>query len=207
MKRHINVAAAPSNDNNASLCCLITPSIPTSDDIGIPGAQPKIKKIIFRTVSCDQGWGGEPADRGTYNGSFTWFEAAIFPPTRSEAMPSDLVRLDRTVQQPAEIPGRGYHHRLEVVNIAHPDRPSRWRIQTNVCASSHPKEHTVIWEADARREGEDHDSQAVSEGSGDGAGFINSLTPGDRVAVIARAIYPMWVNKLQHIEVFIYYTI
>lgn len=32
------------------------------------------RKIVFTLKSHDQGWGGTAQDRGTYNGSFTWFD-------------------------------------------------------------------------------------------------------------------------------------
>jgi len=35
------------------------------------------KKIVFTLQSHDQGWGGNSADRGTYNGSMTWFDVGL----------------------------------------------------------------------------------------------------------------------------------
>ncbi|KAH8589721.1 hypothetical protein B0O99DRAFT_636447 [Bisporella sp. PMI_857] len=35
------------------------------------------RKIVFRLKSYDQGWGGNPDDRGTYRGSMTWFDVGI----------------------------------------------------------------------------------------------------------------------------------
>jgi hypothetical protein len=32
------------------------------------------RKIVFTTKSHDQGWSSDMANRGTYNGSYTWFE-------------------------------------------------------------------------------------------------------------------------------------
>jgi len=32
------------------------------------------RKLVFHIKSHDQGWGGEREDRGTYSGSFTWFD-------------------------------------------------------------------------------------------------------------------------------------
>ncbi|KAK6501994.1 hypothetical protein TWF481_009812 [Arthrobotrys musiformis] len=37
-----------------------------------------VQKIIFRTTSHDQGWGGETGCRGTYNGVFSWLSAEIW---------------------------------------------------------------------------------------------------------------------------------
>lgn len=32
------------------------------------------RKIVFRLSSHDQGWGGDRSHKGTYRGSFTWFD-------------------------------------------------------------------------------------------------------------------------------------
>lgn len=44
-----------------------------AEEIHIRGEHP-CRKIEFRIVSHDQGWGGGSSDRGTYRGSFTWFD-------------------------------------------------------------------------------------------------------------------------------------
>lgn len=36
-----------------------------------------VRKIVFNIKSHDQGWGGNYAHKGTFNGSFTWFDAGI----------------------------------------------------------------------------------------------------------------------------------
>ncbi len=33
------------------------------------------RKIVFKIKSHDQGWGGNREHKGTYKGSYTWFEA------------------------------------------------------------------------------------------------------------------------------------
>ena len=35
------------------------------------------RRIVFTIRSHDQGWGGDPGDAGTYNGSWTWFEVGL----------------------------------------------------------------------------------------------------------------------------------
>lgn len=36
-----------------------------------------VRKIVFKLRSKDQGWGGGHGDRGTYRGSWSWFEAGL----------------------------------------------------------------------------------------------------------------------------------
>ncbi len=44
-----------------------------TEETQIRGEYP-CRKLVFRLVSHDQGWGGGSSDRGTYKGSFTWFD-------------------------------------------------------------------------------------------------------------------------------------
>ncbi|KAI0066558.1 hypothetical protein BV25DRAFT_1912617 [Artomyces pyxidatus] len=39
-----------------------------------------VRKIIFRFVSRDQGWSGQPHDYLTYHGAHSWFEARVESP-------------------------------------------------------------------------------------------------------------------------------
>lgn len=57
-------------NNNASECLYLEVEI--TADI----AQP-VEKIVFKTVSHDQGWSDYHQDHGTYSQSYTWFEADI----------------------------------------------------------------------------------------------------------------------------------
>ena len=49
---------------------------PVPDQIG-PSS---IRKVVFTVTSHDQGWSSYPQFHGTYEGSWTWFEAVIFEP-------------------------------------------------------------------------------------------------------------------------------
>jgi hypothetical protein len=45
------------------------------DDSASRGAT--CRKIVFTIRSRDQGWGGSAADKGTYRGSYTWFDVGL----------------------------------------------------------------------------------------------------------------------------------
>ncbi|KAJ7234765.1 hypothetical protein B0H12DRAFT_1258577 [Mycena haematopus] len=68
------------NNNNASFCCLVTPPFPVPEALGGPSARLHVKLVEFDVLSNDQGWCDHPQDKGTYNGSYTWLEAAILRP-------------------------------------------------------------------------------------------------------------------------------
>lgn len=42
-----------------------------------PKGEYPCRKIVFTLKSHDQGWGGSYADKGTYRGSFTWFDVGL----------------------------------------------------------------------------------------------------------------------------------
>ncbi|KAJ6606884.1 hypothetical protein B0H10DRAFT_2070560 [Mycena sp. CBHHK59/15] len=198
---HVDVSASASPGNNAFLCYLVTPPIPTVEDLESPDVAPRVKMVRFTTLSCDQGWGGLEPDRNTYNGSWTWFEAAIFRPTQPGAAQSERVWLRHALEGPVEFPRIGYRSGIEVKNLV--DGESHWQVQRNVTASNLLKEHTVVWVADDLAA----EPELVNNGSGDGAGFVNLLSPGDSIAVIARAQYPGWVNRVRQVDVLVYYAV
>jgi hypothetical protein len=36
-----------------------------------------VRKVVFTIRSKDQGWGGDPGSRHTYDGAWSWFEAGL----------------------------------------------------------------------------------------------------------------------------------
>jgi hypothetical protein len=55
--------------------------------------RPSVRSVIFKTVSHDQGWSWEKANHGTYNGSWTWFEAGLLIPQVSHPVLQDCRRI------------------------------------------------------------------------------------------------------------------
>ena len=58
-----SVAAMSFPHHIASYCYFISPKIPETS--GLDGSQFKVKRILFRICSRDQGWGGDPGLEGT----------------------------------------------------------------------------------------------------------------------------------------------
>jgi hypothetical protein len=46
-------------------------------DYPTPLLKQPVRKVVFTIKSKDQGWGGQREHRGTYDGSWTWFEAGL----------------------------------------------------------------------------------------------------------------------------------
>ncbi|KAJ6474768.1 hypothetical protein C8R45DRAFT_1010564 [Mycena sanguinolenta] len=84
-------------------------------------------------------------------------------------------------------------------NPAGPNGCKSWEIQRNFCASGEWRRHVVVWD--------EVGEMLKGTGAGSGDGFIPSLAPGDRIAVIARALCPGRVNWVQSAEVSLYYRL
>ncbi|EDR04268.1 uncharacterized protein LACBIDRAFT_330767 [Laccaria bicolor S238N-H82] len=185
----------------------------------LPKAIRKVKKVVFRIWSHDQGWGAEPNEPHltgpkilliivqygsltpvftAYEGSFTWFEAAICP--SEELKPGrPLWEIEYPVSADVADP----------LTLA-PRKAGEWKIwhlQSNVRASPYEALHEIVWTD------RDDDSQPATSwnlkktGSGAGTGFVRSIQPRDVIAVVARARFPGWANYVRRVEVEMFYTI
>lgn len=180
------------------------------------------RKIVFYFRSNDQGWGGNPADRGTYNGSWTWFDAGLerfeapgpghssggdsSSSSEKEKGPEIPVAALRPLWPPVMEDEDGppfYHHEL---------LPSRdHKIQCNKTATRQVQDHRVEWrylddidpESEAAKE-----LDAVGRGKGTGSGeFVRNLRFGDVVTVWGRARFGGWENRVQKAEVKAYWAV
>ncbi|KAK0487983.1 hypothetical protein EDD18DRAFT_1359927 [Armillaria luteobubalina] len=177
----------------AEWCYLVSPPIP--QDV-------KVRSVKFVIESCDQGIGGEPEHRGTYEGSWTWFETAIIrgdPWWLSEAlrMPVDLYR--EGLELPDDV-----HNAARATEVrSHEEDDSRWHVGVNVTAQGVYKEHTIVWP----RVDEGIKQQSMKGLVGLSHEFVRLLESGDRVALVAMAMFPGWVNRVKRASIDVYYTI
>ncbi|KAJ6516901.1 hypothetical protein C8R47DRAFT_1088595 [Mycena vitilis] len=194
----VTVHASTNSYHNASSRCLISPAFPTSEALGGSAARLRVKLVEIGILSHDQGWFGSPHIQGTYIGSNTWFEAAILrpgaiPKSQLEGWRGWSLALGCT----RFLPERPLY---EVTNSA--EKSGRWRVQTNQCGSMAPKYHTISWRTD-----ESDPTEVEKSGSGAGAGFLEALTAGDTIAIVARAMYPGWINHVRLVEIAAYYAV
>ncbi|KAF8992156.1 hypothetical protein BDQ17DRAFT_1254220 [Cyathus striatus] len=181
-KAEVIVKASDNPNNSADECYLLSAPIPKTmrDGEVIPT---KVKMVKFTTRSCDQGGGGSALARGmllgTYNPSWTWFEAGIIRPVLSD-----------TTYVRGEI-------------MLPPGIPKRWEVQRNVHASRSRRLHEVIWTPGTLHK----ENPPTVDGKGAGAGFIESLRPGDCICIMARALYPGWENHVASASIEILYQI
>ncbi|KAK0475766.1 hypothetical protein IW261DRAFT_1340283 [Armillaria novae-zelandiae] len=191
----------------AEWCYFVSPPIPQDA---------KVRSVKFVIESCDQGSGAPRyaccfsyhffeshnyPSTGTYEGSWTWFEAAIIrgdPWWISEVlrMPVDLYR--EGLELPDDV--RSAAQATEVRSHEEED-DSRWHVGVNVTAQGVYKEHTIVWP----RTDEGIKQRSMKGLVGLSHEFVRLLKPGDRVALMAMAMFPGWVNKVKRASIDVYY--
>jgi len=186
--RKADVVAPSVGGSEATWLYLMSPPIPEPD-----GKHRKIRRVIFQTESRDQGWVNDPQIRGTYNDSWSWFEAMIFRASSSSC------RLD-----PINL-GVNYSSSDLKQLFPLPD-PNGWLVQHNVVASNEPRSHTVIW-TEFEDEAAHHNPSSLKGREGLGHELVRSLEPGDRVMLIAKARFPGWANHVSSGSIEIYYSL
>ncbi|KAH7925672.1 hypothetical protein BV22DRAFT_1033714 [Leucogyrophana mollusca] len=161
-----------------------------------PRGEHPARKIVFDLWSKDQGWSNEIANRGTYNGSWTWFDADI------ETLKSDPFRDSKSaVSWPehllfkeSDAPELAGSFEFDRRQTGHPLLPPPTHLQRNVHAKNKIHHHTVTWHyRDTIAEGSPAALAAEERGQGwkslDG-NFIRSLKAGDCITLWMRARFP-----------------
>ncbi|KAK3362590.1 hypothetical protein B0T25DRAFT_524686 [Lasiosphaeria hispida] len=186
----------------------------------VPTLAHPCRKIVFTIKSRDQGWGGERQHHGTYNGSWTWFEAGLERWSRSEnyneAEP-DPSSVARPSLNPADLspvyPIVEFDSDSNQNSLRHTTLPSEeHKIQCNVTALRELKEHRVVW-CYTNEDDETNEAAAVAlaekgrgRATGDGK-FVRDLRLGDVVTVWGMARFPAWVNYVRSVKIDVYWAV
>ncbi|KAG0700856.1 hypothetical protein DFH29DRAFT_807023, partial [Suillus ampliporus] len=174
---------------------------PTESNWVAPTRAKPFRKIEFQLWSHGRGWLSEHCSRrGTYEGSYTWFDASV-------------ERLDRYFIS------HGKHrvalfialHCSRCTDAGHPFLPSPTTLQKNIVASNQPTHHIVTWtDLDNVKEGSPEAIAAESRGQGwksyDGS-FIRDLQVGDCITLWTRAHFPGWIMKGVKAKITVYWAV
>ncbi|RDL41635.1 uncharacterized protein BP5553_01614 [Venustampulla echinocandica] len=182
------------------------------------------RKIVFTIRSRDQGWGGSSADRGSYRGSFTWFDVGLermiayregttaddkeYDSTPSSTCESPIVCSTYTVL-PAAAPAPNPDDPPNASD--HPLLPGPMCIQKNVTADQTAKEHRIVWSVDDNINPESPEADEL-ENRGRGRAtatgeFVRNLKLGDSVTVWQKARFHGWANFLEYLKVEVYWAV
>ncbi|KAI9046928.1 hypothetical protein LZ554_009005 [Drepanopeziza brunnea f. sp. 'monogermtubi'] len=188
------------------------------------------RKIVFTIVSHDQGWGGSSADRGTYKGSYTWFDVgketihtfedtSVVNRMSRDAFPVLLPRHGAPVEFEGNVPlACTVETTVPTVNSSSPDRfehplmPTMKSLQKNLTATRQSQEHKITWSFQDNIvnpdsvAGTDLESQGRGSETANGA-FVKDMKVGDMVTVWAKARFPGWVNIVESVKIDVYYAV
>lgn len=176
------------------------------------------RRIIFTIQSHDQGWGGDLGDRGTYRGSWTWFEAGLerwcktSPAEQAQQPERPSLRVEDLCTVLPEVdwdPSANAHvFKQELLPR------ENLKIQANQTATRDTQVHRVVWsytdDIDPNRDTEAAEQQLKQKGRGSATGngkFVRDLKLGDVVTVWGMARFPQWVNHVESIKVDVYYAV
>ncbi|KAK7962459.1 uncharacterized protein PG986_003284 [Apiospora aurea] len=186
-----------------------------------------VRKIVFNIRSSDQGWGGNHSDHGTYRHSWTWFDAGLerfdAEAQCEENCPSYSAEQDKGKDSricscavrpiwPAVASNEGnegavnpprYHHGIHST--------ADHKIQANKVAAHGMQNHHIEWRWDddvdpSSSAAEDLEKRGRGKATGNGE-FVRSLKLGDIVTVWGRARFPGWQNRVEKVEVKVYWAI
>ena len=145
-----------------------------------------IRRIRFTTISRDQGWSSYHNSYGTYENSWTWFEAGIRGLDRTNHADLDTITHG--------IPVSCQHRNgmdPEHIAMCQPQascyKYGPKRIVTNVHAGQDFKKHVVIWNMD-------HGDEGVRA-------MMRELKGGCRIEVAALARFPGWCNYVEKVKI------
>ncbi|KAJ2933022.1 hypothetical protein H1R20_g4075, partial [Candolleomyces eurysporus] len=194
----------------ANYCFYITPSLPSPTE----GILFKVKKIVFRLWSHDQGWTTDTTGPEPYSGAKTWFQAAIIRGLGGgEIDRPDTVarRIQGSSTQSTSASASAENAALVgAFQVPNPSRSGSkvWHLQRNARAWWEETLHEITWTDQDDPEKKDDVKQFLDEtGTGLGYGFVRQLAPGDRIAIYARARDRCWVNYVRAVEIRVYYSI
>ncbi|KAI0008202.1 hypothetical protein F4779DRAFT_588288 [Xylariaceae sp. FL0662B] len=177
------------------------------------------RKVVFDTVSRDQGWSSHHEDYGTYRRSYTWFDAGlerfdmnnkcaeICPDRNNPNASDDATGIPTCAIRPLWPPvvdgGGRYDHKL----LPDPEHT----IQRNKHAEKSLQHHRVEWawtdDIDPKSSAaEDLDTIGRGPATGNGE-FVRNLKYGDMVTVWGRARFGAWSNNIERVEVKVYWAL
>ncbi|CZS91734.1 uncharacterized protein RAG0_02257 [Rhynchosporium agropyri] len=184
------------------------------------------RKIVFTIISHDQGWGGASEHKGTFKGSFTWFDVGkekIHLSTVSDtipgtdAFPTLLLEYGSTSRRE----NRPLACTVETISPkVHPNSPNRFEhpllptldcLQKNRTSKKKAEEYKIVWSC---HDGIDPDSLGGKALEEQGRGrntangqFVRDMRVGDIVTVWGKARFPGWVNMIEKVQIDVYWAV
>ncbi|KAL7906530.1 hypothetical protein GGI35DRAFT_458348 [Trichoderma velutinum] len=169
------------------------------------------RKIVFKFRSQDQGYVSSPEEGDNpYSGSWTWFDVGLERFDADSAVDGSELSVNslRPVQPPIRQTSTdpvGYNYTHELLHSP------EWEIQRNQTALRKWQDHVITWSytddipADSERS-KALEAQGRGRGTGDGK-FVRQLQVGDVITVWGKARFPGWANRIESVQIDVYWAV
>jgi hypothetical protein len=200
----------------------------------LPRGDYPFRKVVFTIKSKDQGWVDRRGIRGTYEGSYTWFDVGL----------EQIQAIDKKLCTPKiQIPG-GFVEKFQLESgvgsskgptsiycdlhtieprvlgglgeeksyiYYRPLEPTDDRLQSNRTGTRDLKEHIITWAYDDcidpfSSEGDQLEEEGRGRNTGNG-NFVRNLQVGDIITIWARARFPGWTIEVKEVKVEVYWAV
>lgn len=195
------------------------------------------RKVEFTIRSHDQGFGGGPGTRGTYNGSYTWFDAYVIPrpgcadPSRPDPQPqkdwkeTERRGRDREKSNDGDRSSSGNESPEQPDDDDNDDdseesRYSRhnyflftaYSLQRNKVAQGKTQTHTITWHHLDSIDPDSAEAEEIQNSSGRGGATLDGravrrMNVGDEISVWGRARFPGWSNRVEGMSIRVFWAV
>ncbi|KAK6537884.1 hypothetical protein TWF694_010782 [Orbilia ellipsospora] len=201
------------------------------------GRQGRVRKLVFKISSKDQGWSSYGRDHGTYRGAWSWLEVELWRggekpkprPKTGPAMLAEDVEADAGGEEKneeeeevkEESEDSDEEERLEAEMNNGKYEVGSWLLQRNKHAVWDHTHHEVVWdwkedELEDENDMKWEDDTLKEDGGRDrwqrggkqaNGELIRMLEGGDEIRVIMKARYPGWRCEVQSCEIECFWAI
>ncbi|KAL1967120.1 hypothetical protein VTN77DRAFT_3411 [Rasamsonia byssochlamydoides] len=171
------------------------------------------RKIVFAISAHDQGWGGEQGCKGTYRGSYTWFDAYIVPSGRSSN--DGQQKQPNYSEQSAQNTENATRSQEQTDQSFQPERPflpTSSKLQSNRTATRTTQDHHIVWHYRDRIDPDSDEAARIELEHGRGRATLDGravreMQVGDAVSVWARARFGGWSNHIEKMSVRVFWAV
>lgn len=170
---------------------------------GAGGRPGRVRRLVFRTSSRDQGWSSYSEHHGTYIGAWSWLDVELW-----RDVPEGGLKDDEGVTE-----GEGEHAKKVVKDGKY--KVGTWLLQRNKHAVRQSTDHEIIWDW-KEDELDDLAEEKWEEGETGGwfkggkirnGKFVRELKGGDEIRVTINCLYPGWRCTIEKCEIECFWAI
>lgn len=174
------------------------------------------RKIVFDISSHDQGWGGESSHRGTFQGSWTWFDAYIRPSNNKDRADEDCTMSDSTTSTTTTTTTTRSTNATS--NSEGPDStrlrpflPEPTKLQCNRTATINSTDYHIVWHYLDEVAADSPEAEKIERETGRGratldGSAVRNMKVGDEVSVWLRARFAGWRNHVDKMSVRVFWA-